>query len=117
MMGSSCVKGKKPNTVEPQEISKKDNPSLPLPKKQFDPNQPKQTRGLRRRKPCPFSIQALHGHTGGVNCLAVSFDQTRVASGSDDTTIRLWDSGSLEDQSVGVLTGHTGYVTCMIKFS
>lgn len=34
------------------------------------------------------------GHTRQVTCLSVSLDGTTVASGSDDTTVRIWSSSS-----------------------
>jgi WD40 repeat protein len=33
----------------------------------------------------------LHGHTAAVNCLAFSPDSQRLASGSEDLTLRIWD--------------------------
>jgi WD40 repeat protein len=33
----------------------------------------------------------LEGHIGSVSSVAISSDGTRIISGSDDTTIRIWD--------------------------
>src|SRR5262249_38055889 len=61
-------------------------------------------RGLCRRKALP-----LLGHTGGVSGVAFSGDGKRVASGSDDGTIKVWDAATGQDKLT--LRGHTGGVT------
>lgn len=50
----------------------------------------------------------LEGHQGAVYHLSWSHDGTRLASGSADKTIRLWDS--LTSQLHCILEGHTGTV-------
>ena len=56
----------------------------------------------------------LSGHTQGVRCLTFSSDGKSLVSGSDDTTIMLWDV-----QTGGVIKtfcGHTGWV-CSVSIS
>ena len=51
----------------------------------------------------------LNGHTGGVTCLQ-PLPNGRLASGSRDNTIRIWDLKSTTSQ---ILTGHSDGVTCL----
>ena len=52
----------------------------------------------------------MTGHTDGVTSVAFSPDGHRIASGSNDNTVRLWDvdTGQPRDQP---LTGHTEAVS------
>jgi WD40 repeat protein len=53
-------------------------------------------------------IFRLDGHTGGINSVKFAVDSIRVASGSDDGSIRLWDfSGG----STPVPSGHSDVVS------
>ena len=36
----------------------------------------------------------LRGHTGGILSVAFSPDGKRIVSGSEDTTLKVWDAGS-----------------------
>ncbi len=50
----------------------------------------------------------LRSHTGSVKSVAISNDKTVVATGSADTTIKIWNvaTGALKY----TLTGHTGLI-------
>lgn len=60
------------------------------------------------------SEYVLNGHTSYVHSVAFSPDGKRIASGSDDKTIRIWDV--LSGQQVQILNGHTGAVN-VVMFS
>ncbi|KAG9010280.1 hypothetical protein FRB90_007835 [Tulasnella sp. 427] len=56
--------------------------------------------------------EPLRGHTEWVNAVAFSPDGTRLASGSDDETIRMWDAQT--GAPIGEpLRGHTSYVSAV----
>ncbi|CAD6446227.1 e13f86a5-3efc-43ce-a537-5658ff5fbd22 [Sclerotinia trifoliorum] len=59
-------------------------------------------------------LQTLEGHSDWVNSIAFSPDGTKVASGSRDKTIRLWDTATGE--SLQMLEGHLDSVNS-IAFS
>jgi WD40 domain-containing protein len=54
-------------------------------------------------------VRVLTGHTGWVRTLAWSPDSTRLATGSDDSTARVWDATT--GQTLTQLTGHTPTIT------
>jgi len=59
--------------------------------------------------PLPQQLQTLAGHTGSVNAISITPDGLRALSGSDDTTLKLWNLESGE--CLQTLAGHTSYVT------
>ena len=54
------------------------------------------------------SLKTLEGHTGCVNSIAFSPDGATIASGSDDYTIKLWDSK--DGKIIKTVEGHTSSV-------
>src|SRR5262249_42004283 len=56
-------------------------------------------------------VLTLKGHTGGVSSLSFSPDGTRLASGSQDRTVKIWDTTS--GQEVLTLKGHADLVTAV----
>ena len=53
-------------------------------------------------------LQTLEGHRGLVWSVAFSHDSARLASASDDNTVKIWDASSGE--CLRTLEGHTGEV-------
>jgi WD40 repeat protein len=56
-------------------------------------------------------VVILKGHTATVHAVAFSPDRKRLASASDDRTVRVWDLDS--GRCVQTLEGHTKGVTCV----
>ena len=53
-------------------------------------------------------VGTLQGHSNAVNCVSFSPDGTKVASGSNDNTVKLWDVTSGE--CLQTLEGHSHFV-------
>lgn len=65
--------------------------------------------------PSPAIQTRFSGHTQWINAVAFSPDGKKIASGSGDSTVRLWDV-EFRSQIGSPLTGHTGTVY-RVKFS
>jgi WD40 repeat protein len=55
------------------------------------------------------SVTALQSHTDSVNSVAISLDGRHIVSGSNDTTVQVWDMETGQP-SGAPLEGHTGFV-------
>lgn len=54
-------------------------------------------------------------HQGPINCMSVSEDGSLLITGSDDNTVKLWSTKTLDTECLGVMEGHTGYITCVVS--
>ena len=59
----------------------------------------------------PKALDIFLGHSDIVNSVVFSPDVSRLASGSDDHSVRLWDATSTE--ALASLVGHSGGVYCV----
>jgi len=57
-------------------------------------------------------LQTLEGHNDWVNSVVFSPDGSRIASGSDDKTVRIWDAGN--GDSLCTLEGHSNLVNSVV---
>ncbi len=55
--------------------------------------------------------QFYGGHTGGLTAIALSLDGARLASGSSDRTVRIWDVGS--GDSIHTLIAHEHWISAV----
>eukprot|EP00921_Rhytidocystis_pertsovi_P007116 GHVQ01011968.1.p1 GENE.GHVQ01011968.1~~GHVQ01011968.1.p1 ORF type:complete len:512 (-),score=59.55 GHVQ01011968.1:1770-3305(-) len=64
-----------------------------------------------RVRPVTRCSASLPGHSEAVLCVSFSPDGTRLASGSGDTTVRLWDMNT--KSPLHTCEGHTNWVLCL----
>ncbi|ODM17235.1 hypothetical protein SI65_06910 [Aspergillus cristatus] len=57
-------------------------------------------------------LQTLEGHSGMVNLVVFSSDGSRIASGSDDHTVRVWDANN--GDCLHTLQGHSDWVRSVV---
>ena len=58
-------------------------------------------------------IRRLRGHEGKLTCAVFVPDNTRVVTGSEDQTVKVWDIPT--GQVVGSLRGHSDSVRCLVS--
>jgi len=69
---------------------------------------------IHRAPPDPFNFvdtqtpRRFNGHTDTVRCVALSADKTRLITGGNDRTVRLWDFAS--GKEIRSFEGHSGFV-------
>ncbi|KAI8927791.1 WD40-repeat-containing domain protein [Entophlyctis helioformis] len=56
-------------------------------------------------------VHEMKGHKGDIYCLALFDDNSRLASGSTDSAIKIWNTRG--GQCITTLKGHTQAVTCL----
>jgi WD40 repeat protein len=61
-----------------------------------------------------FLLETCDEHDASINCMALSEDESILATGSDDKSIRLWSITTETVECIGVLEGHTDYITSLL---
>lgn len=68
----------------------------------------------RRDKQKTFLLQSCEDHESSINCMALSDDGSVLATGSDDSNIRLWSTKTETVECIGLLEGHQDYITAIL---
>lgn len=74
------------------------------------------TMGSAASKRKDWLEQTLDDHESGINCMALSHDQTVLATGSDDHSIRLWSTKTTPIECLSAFVGHTDYITDILIY-
>ncbi|XP_071524108.1 WD repeat-containing protein 86-like [Panulirus ornatus] len=62
-------------------------------------------------------LETLAEHTDSINCMAMADDESLLVTGSEDKTARMWTTqDSAGSECLGVLEGHTSFVSCVYVF-
>lgn len=60
-------------------------------------------------------ITTFHGHTDGINCMALSDNGYILVTAGDDQTGKVWDARYGKGfRKMGELIGHSGYISCIL---
>ena len=58
---------------------------------------------------------SLEGHTSRITCIEMIKDRLHIASGSRDTTIRIWNAKT--GKCINILKGHSRSISCLAAMS
>lgn len=107
-MGNCCDKSEP--GLSSSEAEGHDNPVVSEPKSSHELSRKEELTG--KDKDNYFLIQVCHGHDAAINCMVLSPDDSILATGSDDGTVRIWTTKTVEVECVGCCAGHDNYITC-----
>jgi WD40 repeat protein/serine/threonine protein kinase len=65
----------------------------------------------RAQRSCQY-VQSIEGHNDAVTCVACSATGKLLVSGSEDNTVKIWDSETT--QCVRLFEGHQNTITCVL---
>ena len=69
---------------------------------------------LKKDKQKTYLLQTCEEHESSINCMEVSEDGSVLATGSDDSNIRLWSTKTDLVECIGLLEGHEDYITSLL---